>query len=103
MDQLARRLLDLARVDLSPHDPEYPTQILRGAADFGREVGAVDVAQLVAAQQSEYDRDTQTEYSLRELLWLARWQTRELCHAAREIESLRRQLDAALVYARGTA
>jgi len=65
-------------------------------AAFGRletALMSVDLGPLIRSQEDAYDRVTQTEYTIRELLWLVRWQTRELAHAGRELASTREQLD----------
>ena len=93
LDQLPAHLLDQVSVDMPPSEPDYPTALVAAFGRLETAIMSVDLAQLIQSQEDAYDRMTQTEYTIRELLWLIRWQTRELAHAARELASTRQQLD----------
>ncbi len=93
LDQLPGHLLDQVAVDMPPADADYPTALVGAAGRLETALMSVDLGQLIQSQEDAYDRVTQTEYTIRELLWIIRWQTRELAHAARELASTREQLD----------
>ena len=93
LDQLPAHLLAQVSVDMPPSEEDYPTALVAAFGRLETAIMSVDLAQLIQSQEDAYDRVTQTEYTIRELLWLVRWQTRELGHAARELASTREQLD----------
>lgn len=93
LDQLPAHLLDQVSVDMPPSEADYPTALVAAFGRLETAIMSVDLGQLIQSQEDAYDRVTQTEYTIRELLWLIRWQTRELAHAARELASTREQLD----------
>jgi hypothetical protein len=92
LDQLPAHLLDQVSVDMPPSEPDYPTALVAAFGRLETAILSVDLGALIRSQEDAYDRVNQTEYTIRELLWLARWQTRELAHAARELASTREQL-----------
>ena len=93
LDQLGRHLLLRAQVELPATHIDYPRQLVASGARLEAALRSIDLADLIDSQESAYDRREQTEYTIRELLWLVRWQTRELAHAGRELASVREQLD----------
>ncbi len=92
LDQLPAHLLDQVSVDMPPSEPNYPTALVAAFGRLETALMSVDLGPLIRSQEDAYDRVTQTEYTIRELIWLVRWQTRELGHVARELASTREQL-----------
>jgi len=95
-----QRLSDLSRwlqreVEIShpPSHESYPLALVVGASRLERALRTVDLAAMLEGLDSAYDRREETEYAIRELIWLVRWQTKELAHAGRELASTREQLD----------
>jgi len=93
LDELGRHLLLRSQVELPATHIDYPRQLVASGARLEAALRSIDLADLIDSQESAYDRREQTEYTIRELLWLVRWQTRELAHAGRELASAREQLD----------
>jgi len=91
--ELARHLLLQVEVEVPAMHEDYPRALAAGAGQLETALRSVDLGQLIQSQEDAYDRREQTEYAIRELLWLIRWQTRELAHAGRELASTREQLD----------
>jgi len=93
LDELGRHLLLRSQDELPATHIDYPRQLVASGARLEAALRSIDLADLIDSQESAYDRREQTEYTIRELLWLVRWQTRELAHAGRELASVREQLD----------
>jgi len=92
IDELARHLLMQIEVEVPAMHEDYPRALAAGAGQLETALRSVDLGALIDAQEDAYDRREQTEYAIRELVWLVRWQARELAHAGRELASTREQL-----------
>ena len=92
LDELARHLLLQLEVEVSAMHEDYPRALTAGAGQLETALRSVDLAALIQSQEDAYDRRQQTEYAIRELIWLVRWQAREIAHAGRELASTRQQL-----------
>jgi len=93
IDELARHLLMQIEIEVPSMHEDYPRALAAAAGQLETALRSVDLGALVDAQEDAYDRRQQTEYAIRELVWLVRWQARELAHAGRELASAREQLD----------
>jgi len=92
IDELARHLLMQVEIQVPAMHEDYPRALAAGAGQLETALRSVDLGALIDAQEDAYDRRQQTEYAIRELVWLVRWQARELAHAGRELASTRQQL-----------
>ena len=92
LDELARHLLMQTEVEVPSMHEDYPRALTAGAGQLEAALRSVDLGALIDSQEDAYDRRQQTEYAIRELVWLVRWQARELAHAGRELASTREQL-----------
>ena len=93
LDELAAHLLLQTQIDLPVAHRSYPQLVALAAGMLETALASLDLGALIDAQEDAYDRRQQTEDTIRELLWLVRWQTKELARCARELASTREQLD----------
>ncbi len=99
LHELCERLRLGSQVDVPPNHPEYPAACVRAAGNIELHVAQLDVAELVYAASSEAKTRDDLEFlaakTIEDLVWLLRWQTKELAHAGRQIVKAREERDAA--------
>ncbi len=93
LDELPAHLLLQTQIDLPVGHRSYPQLVALASGMLETALASVDLGALIQSQEDAYDRRQQTEDTTRELLWLVRWQTKELARCARELASTREQLD----------
>jgi len=95
LHQLVERLREACQVTTPPTDAGYPLACVNAAGSLELSVSAVDVAELVYAARQDGSRDdfeAQCGKTIDDLVWLLRWQTHELKHAARQLNKAREAL-----------
>ncbi len=99
LHQLVERLREACQVTTPPIDAAYPSDCVRAAGNVELSVAALDVAELVYCASSEAKTRDDLEFmaakTIEDLVWLVRWQTKELAHAGRQIVKAREERDAA--------
>ena len=99
LHQLVERLREACQVTTPPTDAGYPLACVSAAGNVELSVAAIDVAELVYAASSEAKTRDDLEFlaakTIEDLVWLVRWQTKELAHAGRQIVKAREERDAA--------
>ena len=99
LHQLVDRLREACQVTTPPTDSGYPLACVRAAGNAEIAVAAIDVAELVycaaAEARNRADLEALTGKVIEDLVWLVRWQTKELAHAARQVVLAREERDEA--------
>ncbi len=99
LHQLVERLREACQVTTPPTDAGYPSDCVRAAGNVELSVAAIDVAELVYAAMGDTKAVVDLEFLvgkvIEDLVWLVRWQTKELAHAGRQIVKAREERDAA--------
>ena len=99
LHQVVERLREACQVTTPPIDADYPSDCVRAAGNVELSVAALDVAELVycaaAEARNRADLEALTGKVIEDLVWLIRWQTKELAHAGRQIVKAREERDAA--------
>ncbi len=95
LEGLAARLQEAASVAAPPTDPDYPRQCVVAAGVTEACVTGLDIYEMVSAASSEcgsrQDLELRVGKVLEDLVWLVRWQTKEVAHTARRISRLEEQ------------
>jgi len=98
LHQVVERLRQACQVTTPPIDAAYPCDCVRAAGNVELSVASLDVAELVYAASSEAKTRDDLEFmaakTIEDLVWLVRWQTKELAHAGRQIVKAREERDA---------
>ncbi len=98
LHQVVERLREACQVTTPPTDAGYPSDCVRAAGNVELSVAAIDVAELVYAAMGDTKAVVDLEFLvgkvIEDLVWLVRWQTKELAHAGRQIVKAREERDA---------
>ncbi len=92
LEGLAARLQEAASVAAPPTDPDYPRQCVVAAGVTEACVTGLDIYEIVGAATHECpdedELDLRISKVIQDLVWLVRWQTKEVAHTARRLIAL---------------
>jgi hypothetical protein len=99
LHELCERLREACQVTTPPIDAGYPLSCVSAAGNVELSVAALDVPELVYAAMGDTKSVVDLEFLvakvIEDLVWLVRWQSKELGHAGRQIVKAREERDAA--------
>ena len=99
LHQLVERLREACQVTTPPTDAGYPLACVSAAGNIELHVAQLDISELVYGAMGDAKAVVDLEFLvgkvIEDLVWLVRWQTKELAHAGRQIVKAREERDAA--------